>query len=360
MPLTAAVNIVFRTDGGATVGAGHLMRCLALADELRTMDAQPHFIGRAEIGHLLGRVADAGLPLHPLAALPGHRPATEAEDAAQTTAVLAGLGFTPDWLVVDHYRLGRAWQSAVRPLVRRIAVIDDLADRPHDADLLLDQNLDETQGRRYDGLLPRDCRRLIGPRYALLRREFASLRAQRRPSIGECRRVLVFFTAGHDLGETLKAVQGLALHVARRPGAPSLSVDVVAGAANTDRDAIAALCHAHGWRLHDQTPRIADLIARADLAIGAGGASNWERCALGIPALVAILADNQALVAQALHQAGAVRCLGWGHGLTADDYANAMAALDGASLRAMAERAAALVDARGAARVAHELLDAAA
>lgn len=354
------MNIVFRTDGGTTVGAGHLMRCLALADELRSLGAQPHFIGRAELGHLLGRVADAGMPLHPLTALPGNRIATEAEDAAQTTAALAGLGFTPDWLVVDHYHLGRAWQSAVRPLVRRIAVIDDLADRPHDADLLLDQNLDDTQGRRYDGLLPRDCRRLIGPRYALLRREFASLRALRRPATGELRRVLVFYTAGHDLGETLKAVQGLAQHVDWQPVPLSLMVDVVAGSANRDRSAIATVCDTHGWRLHDQTPRIAELIARSDLAIGAGGASNWERCALGVPALVTILADNQALVAQALHRAGAVRCLGWGHDLRPSDYGRAMAMLDAASLRSMSERAAALVDARGAERVARELLDAAA
>ncbi|OYU68356.1 MAG: UDP-2,4-diacetamido-2,4,6-trideoxy-beta-L-altropyranose hydrolase, partial [Burkholderiales bacterium PBB5] len=338
------MNLVLRADGGLAQGAGHLMRCLSLASALRERGAVCRFIGRAEPGHALQLVADAGFALHHLPVEPG--PLDEAADAAATAALLQRWPAS-DWLLVDHYRLGLAWEQALRPWVRRLAVIDDLSDRAHDADLLLDQNLDSGGLRQRPGLLPAPCQRLIGPAYALLRPEFAELRAQHAGPAGRhtaLRRLLVFYTAGHDLGETWKALQGVAGFAAqaRRAGLPPLQVDVVAGPANPQQAEISALCTQWGWTLHGQTPHIAQLMAEADLALGAGGASNWERCALGLPALVTVLAENQAAVAQALHQAGAVRCLGWGHRLSAADYHQALAALDGPTLQALAKRAATL------------------
>jgi spore coat polysaccharide biosynthesis predicted glycosyltransferase SpsG len=237
-------------------------------------------------------------------------------------------------------------------------VIDDLPQRPHDADLLLDQNLPLQDAPAAADRLPPACRTLIGPRFALLRPEFAALRAHRPPRRGDLRRVLVFFSGGDDLGETLKALQGLVL--ARAQGLLKAEVDAVMGESNPGREAIAELCHAQGWTSHCQTPHMAALVAAADLAIGAGGSSSWERCALGLPALLTVLADNQQGVALALHRAGAARCLGWGADLQPADYAAALAALNPALLARMSESAASLVDGLGSDRVAQALLAAAA
>jgi UDP-2,4-diacetamido-2,4,6-trideoxy-beta-L-altropyranose hydrolase len=161
---------------------------------------------------------------------------------------------------------------------------------------------------------------------------------------------LVFFTSGDDQGETLKAMQGIELF------RKTVSVDVVTGSANPDNVGIRKKCAELDWGYHCQIDYMPALIAGADLVIGAGGSSNWERCALGVPALVTILADNQAPIAYALEGAGVIRNLGWNFELQAADYTAALNALSDHDLARMSEKALALVDAQGAERIAKVLL----
>jgi UDP-2,4-diacetamido-2,4,6-trideoxy-beta-L-altropyranose hydrolase len=256
-----------------------------------------------------------------------------------------------DWLIVDHYGLGRAWETALRRVAERILAIDDLG-REHECDALLDQNYPNPAHVQYQGRIPSDCELLLGPQYALVRPEFAALRsislAKPRSPIS---RLLVFMSGTDPVDETTKALEGI-----RLLKKPRLQVDVAIGDGNPRREGIASLCGAlPNATLHVQTMRMAELMVAADCMIGAGGSSAWERCVLGLPALVTILAENQGSITEAVERAGGHRLLGWHHTVRADDYAEALVSLDVPALVRMSEAAAAICDGVGVERVCKRL-----
>lgn len=353
------MRVVFRVDASTRMGIGHLIRCLTLAEVLRERGADVHFICREHAGNLIALLRQKELEVLALPCPANNETAhsddyavwlgvTQAEDAEQTIRALEGD--VPDWLVVDHYGLDVEWERRLRPYVGHIMAIDDFTNRNHDCDALLDQNYSVEGEHRYAGFVPPICKTLLGPGYALLRKEFRLLRERNEARSNELGKILVFFTAGDDQGETLKAMQGVEMFGSAE------RVDVVVGQSNPDNVAIKAKCDKLHWGYHCQVDYMPSLIAQADLVVGAGGSSNWERCALGVPALVAVLAENQALIAQALGSAGIVCNLGWNGGLQAVDYANALNSLNHDRLAAMSGKALALVDAKGAERVADILL----
>jgi len=292
------VNIAFRVDASAQIGTGHFMRCLTLADTLSRFGIGLRFVSRHMPPHFrdqlsargyefadIGSVGDASGP----AGAVGHARwlgTSQAEDAGGAIRALSDRLW--DWLVVDHYALDAEWETMLRPAARKIACIDDIADRSHDCDLLLDQNHFTDMATRYDGKVPAHCQMLLGPRYALLRGEFAELHARSEPRSGAVKRLLVFFGGVDAEDATGTAVEALAgLH------GSGVHVDVVIGRTHPAGSRLAAQCMQHGFELHVQTERMAELMAAADLAVGAGGTAVWERCCLGLPAIVVALAANQ-------------------------------------------------------------------
>jgi UDP-2,4-diacetamido-2,4,6-trideoxy-beta-L-altropyranose hydrolase len=353
------MKVTFRVDASVHMGSGHLMRCVTLAETLRERGVHTGFICREHVGNLIGLLRQKEMPV---AVLPAPETTdssrgngyvdwlgvTPTEDAEQTIKALGGG--RPDWLVVDHYGLDVNWEKRLRPHVGRLLVIDDLASRHHDCDVLLDQNYSIDNERRYAGLVTPQCNVLLGPRYALLRKEFQEMRGRLWPRAQNLKNILVFITAGDDQGETLKAMRGIELF------GKAQRVDVVVGRSNPGNAEINKKCRELHWGYHCQVDYMPALIAQADLVIGAGGSSNWERCALGVPALVVILAENQAPIAQALGRAGVIYNLGWCRDLQAVDYANALTSLNHECLAAMTEKSLALVDAKGAERLADVML----
>jgi len=208
------------------------------------------------------------------------------------------------WLVVDHYGLDARWEDKVRGCCRRLMVIDDLANRPHSCELLLDQNYEDPS--RYQGLVPADCRMLLGPEYALLRPEYAANRGSDSLRRRVLRTVFVFF-GGSDpadlTGKTLKALMA--------PGLIHLKVDVVVGGSYIHHESLSRLSNERGnTTIHGPQLHLADLMMAADLAVGAGGVTNWERMTLGLPSVVITLAENQVPISGLLHQRGIIRLLG--------------------------------------------------
>lgn len=291
------MKVLFRADASRHLGAGHVMRCLTLADELAGRGARCRFLCRETEGHLGALILARGHGLERIPDLADWR-----ADAAACQAALerAGVG-QADWLVVDHYHLDRDWEQALAPRAARLLVLDDMADRPHHCQLLLDQNL-QPPGRYTPWVAP-DCACLLGPDYALLRPGFRRHRpaAPRRPD--QVARLLVFFGGGDESNETGKVLEAL-------PGLPVVA-DVVIGAAHARREALVARCAGlPGCRAHFQVDDMAALMARADLALGATGGSTWERACLGLPALVVSVADNQHPIARAGQEAGLHTWLG--------------------------------------------------
>jgi UDP-2,4-diacetamido-2,4,6-trideoxy-beta-L-altropyranose hydrolase len=296
------MKVVIRADASNDMGIGHVMRCLALADEFTYQKADVSFISRLLPGHVIELVRQRGYPVYTLPApaqdrivpSPGSHQhwlgCSQTEDANQCMPILQQLA--PDWLIVDHYALDESWHQQVRHCQKHLMVIDDLADRKHDCDLLLDQNWFSTAtASRYDNLVPAHCVKLLGPAYALLKPEFGTLRKLLPERDGQVGRVLISMGGGDPTNETLKAVQALMAADLRH-----LLLDVVCGVNHHDMPSLQAAAAERGnTNLYRSLPSLAGLMARADLMIGAGGTTTWERMCLGLPAIVISTAQNQYL-----------------------------------------------------------------
>lgn len=297
------MNICIRTDSSTKIGTGHVMRCLTLADALLALGARVDFVCRDQPGNLNSYVSGKGYVVH---TLPGTENLTWEQDAAQTKARIDSERVMPDWLIVDHYSLDARWESVLRSDKRRIMVIDDLADRRHDCDALLDQNFYPDAALRYRDLVPPHCIQMLGPRNALLRPEFSEAAKYRKKRDGAVSRIFIFFGGSDPTNETEKTLRAF-----RKLRRTDVHLDVVVGNANPDRHKIESLCsQLPNVVFHCQISNIATLMSLADLAIGAGGASTWERCYLGLPALTIVVADNQIETTRALTEIDAVWSLG--------------------------------------------------
>ena len=356
----ATYRVAFRVDASLEIGIGHVMRCLTLGDALREKGAECLFIHRAQIGNMAETIRARGYAVRALpapAAEGGLEDSTEyarwlsvpaAQDAKETREVLGEE--RPDWLVVDHYALDAAWEKELRPVVGSIAALDDLADRPHDCDLLLDQNYFPQAQARYSEVVPQAATRLCGPRYALLRPEYAQARRLIGPRHGPVRRVLVFYGGTDPENETARA-----LRVLGRPEFGDIAVDVVIGANNPHQETLRQQAEQRpGTMVHGPREHLVDLQIEADLAVGAGGTTTWERCALGLPSIVAAVAENQEPFNQCLADDGAICYLGHRKALSDETLAQAVqeAIDDPEMLAAQAERAWRVTDGLGALRMA--------
>ncbi len=291
--LTKPLKTIIRADACAQIGGGHIMRCLTLADELARRGDRCVFAVRPGSVETVPKLAQSG---HEVVILAGPL----SDEASEIEERVGKCG----WLIVDHYGLGAQFEQATRGFAQKIMVIDDLADRPHDCDLLLDQ----TYGRQqedYVERVPDGARLLMGTDYALLRPEFAALRPKalaRRDKCGPVRRILISLGASDPHGVTAKAL------LAVKESGIDVRVDVVIGSGDPAAMGLVEIAQTMPQQIDFRgfDADIAELMYEADLAIGAGGSTSWERCCLGLPTLMIVTADNQEKVAEELAKAGAV------------------------------------------------------
>ena len=363
-------SILIRCDASLLIGSGHVMRCRTLARQLQRCGAEVSFLCRHQPGDLISLLEQEfdvlALPKQSLAACDGLEGrdlygswlgCTQEQDAAQCLEVLARGGIKSiSWLVADHYGLDAHWEAQLLAglsgddAAPQLLVIDDLADRLHQADLLLDQNFfGEATHHRYQDLVPSQCRQLLGPHYALVGPEYAQLHPLVVPRT-ELRRLLVFF-GGVDPDN----LTGRVLEALLDPALANLAVDVVLGLQSPHRQAVEELVARRPCTtLHGALPSLAGLILRADLAIGAGGVTTWERACLGLPSLVVAIAANQVPFLEALAQAGYLQLLGCIDNASTEQIRSALLkklAEDPAS-----ETSTALTDGYGTSRVALAML----
>ena len=310
------MKVAFRTDASVQIGTGHVMRCLTLADALRLEGSECTFICRGYAGQLIDLIRERGhltvmLSEHASWVVDvTHDPLAHAAwlgtdwatDAADTQRAFDSR--TMDWLVVDHYALDHLWEKTMRPFCHHLMVIDDLANRMHDCDLLLDQNLGRV-AEDYCQLVPPHASTLIGPRYALLRPEFATLRqeslARRKPPLLQHLLITIGGIDKENLtGEVLQTLRichlptDLRITVVMGPHAPWLqNVQAISATMPRPTQVLVNVNH------------MARLMTDSDLVIGAAGGTAWECCSLGLPSLVITAAQNQRNGALALQKYGA-------------------------------------------------------
>ena len=303
------MKVIIRTDSSTRMGTGHLMRCLTLAGSLLQEGFEITFICRELPENLSSKVKEKGFQLitlpyndeeqQKLDSLSEHQQWLGAPIEQEIMTMRSALQSMDrvDLLIVDHYALDEKWESAMRPFTKKIMVIDDLADRKHDCDVLLDQNLYIDLGGRYDTLVPKGCKKLLGPKHALLNPaldEVRRYRSEHKLDGGLKIKRIVVFMGGADVGNfTLRIVQQL-LNINL-----DVVIDVVVGSSNTNKNKINQLCKSHdNFIYHEQPANYYHLLARADLAIGAGGVSVLERLFIKLPSIIFIAANNQTEIAR--------------------------------------------------------------
>ena len=338
------MNIAFRVDASSQIGTGHVMRCLTLADELQKVGGRSLFLCRVLQGDLIHFIEARGYDVVRLQIEESNSPSWE-DDACQcVNALIGGV----EWLVVDCYSLDICWETLLRTVAKQIFVIDDLADRPHNCDVLLDQNYYVDSVNRYKGLIPVESSQLLGPLFSLLRSQFMEARSGIRKRDGHIRRILVFF-GGSDLkNESLRVLQAI-----RNMKYPEVCVDLIIGMQNPHRYKLKTFASSLKWiTIHYQVSNMAELIAAADLYVGAGGTTTWERCCLGLPSLVITVAANQIPSTKDLHQLGVLTYLGTSDMVTFNQLSTAIenCVVSPEKMKAQSESGFALVDGLGTSR----------
>lgn len=312
--------IAFRTDASLDIGTGHVMRCLTLADAFRERGAECRFVCRAHNGHLADLIRSRGYDVFSLPpsiektlpTTPGQKSSAAYEswlgvdwetDCFQTSNALAGQRL--DWLIVDHYGINALWECRIRPICCKLMVIDDLADRTHDCDILLDQTFGRHR-KDYSALVPSGCIVLVGSKYSLLRPEFAKMRpfsiARREKPV--LRRLLVTLGGvdrNNATGKVLEALNDCSL-----PEGCGITVVLGSHAPWFHQIRHQAAAMPFPTQVLVNVKNMARLMAESDLAIGAAGGTSWERCSLGLPAVVIKTAPNQEKALRALSRAGAI------------------------------------------------------
>ena len=336
--------IVIRADASAALGLGHLKRCLSLAQALRAQGAAVTLAWRRIDVDCTPMIERAGVVS---CCIGSGRASSELIDARDLLAALPAAAL----VIVDHYALGERWHRVVRAATQaRIATIDDLADRALAADIAIDPNFSSDPAAKFAGRLPAKARLLAGPQHALLAPAYADAP---RCVLNEPVRSIGIFMGGTDAAG-LSAVALDALETIGFPG----RIEIATTQGNPH---LAALLERAAARSNlvitlDQ-PDLAGFFARHDLQIGAGGGATWERCCIGAPTLAVIAADNQRPVLLPLQQMGVLRVIAEEPPTIAAIAAATRELIENPALRrSLAERATALVDGRGAQRVATALL----
>ena len=307
--------IIVRADASQKIGSGHIMRCLVLAEALRDTGMVVEFVTRKNLGNQDAQIKERGLGVHSLSRLydPKLKKPLDGfgkwsnikqyEDANDTINTLCSREVA--WLIVDHYALDFNWETKLRPHVKKLMVIDDLADRIHECNCLLDQNYVNDQ-TRYDHLLSARTIKLLGPKYSLLNKSFTSVPQFDIRSSTQIERVFIFFGSSDPYNLTSTSLVALL-----QPDLKHLYLDVVIGSANPFKAEIKHLVEKHSnAELHIQVTNMAEIMYSADIALGAGGITTWEGMAIGLPSIVITVADNQVAFTRDLSQDGYIQWLG--------------------------------------------------
>ncbi|MFQ3190193.1 MAG: UDP-2,4-diacetamido-2,4,6-trideoxy-beta-L-altropyranose hydrolase [Paraglaciecola sp.] len=376
------MHIAFRADSSNIIGHGHIMRCLTLAHALITQvsqnkqlkDINISFICRNHhhnINHLISQNKFTLITLPQGKAIIKQQDSntwlgcSQEEDARQCITALKSLTtkiIPIDILVVDHYALDEQWHRLVSPYYQQLMAIDDLANRYLHCDLLLDQTL-HRQSEHYLSHVSEHCQLLLGKDYMLLRDEFSilkdqvSIQRQLRSKQLTSANILISMGGGDpdNLSErALLAIAQLCEHY------PNITVNLVLSSQSKYLKKLQQLSSSFSWcTLITDCKNMGDLMLSADIAIGASGATAWERCCLGLPSLITVNAENQQLIAKNLTDVGATINLGWHQEITIDTMANALEKLfnEPKTYLTMAENNLNCCDGLGASRVAKILID---
>ena len=310
------MKAVFRVDASLKIGTGHVMRCLTLASILKKNFVDVSFICREHKGNLINYILESGFHVHALkeSVEPVSKITNYAEwlgvsyeqDAYETIEFLKNRHI--DWMIVDHYSIDIKWEKLVSSYYKKLMVIDDLANRRHCCNILLDQ----TYGRKkndYDFLTNSEAILLLGPKYALLRKEFSELRnltlAKKRNRT--IKHILVYLGGVDSENLTESILDKLKSCSIRETTQITVLMGSQAPFLSKIKTAVKQL--PFSAKLEVDTKHIAKIMSNADLSIGASGSTTWERCCLGLPSIQFCISDNQKFLSQTLNRNNVIKLI---------------------------------------------------
>lgn len=295
------MEVAIRADASDLIGVGHVMRCASLGLRLTAKGHKVHFIASEMNEWLVKMLTEFGfgftrLPIECL---------KDWQLDAQLSALVTENLEDCRWVIVDHYGLDKEWESILRKAKRKVMIIDCESLREHDCDVLLDTSLRSADKDVYKDQLSHRPIVFSGPSYVVFRPEFDEPSLIRSRS-GEISKILVFFGGGEVEGEIRKVISALSLITSR-----TLEVSLVLGKPQPDKRLVDDLLRLNPYLdVIGISLNMANLIKEADLGIGTCGVSALERCALGLPALTVVTADNQRDDSRFLNDVGAIKSLG--------------------------------------------------
>lgn len=301
------MNIFFRVDASQLIGTGHFFRCLTLAHEMIKKKHNVTFVSRHLPEFLKSKLYELNISFKDIKIGEGKKVAGKLKHSSwlETTQKQDATNFKnaiqdADIVIVDHYSIDEEWEIDVSDHTKYLFVIDDLCDRNHYCDFLLDQNLylDRTE-KEYSKKVRSNTKLMVGTKYSLIRDEFIKYKDKLKTRDRSIKNILVFF-GGIDNDNHTK----IAINALKRLNL-DLEIDVVVGKSNQYANEIKDLCNDHNLNFYHQISNIEDLMFKADISIGAGGSTSWERCFMGLPSIIVSIAENQDKISQNIHDFGA-------------------------------------------------------
>lgn len=308
--------IVFRVDASFDIGMGHVMRCLTLAEYLKQEGISVKFICRKVKGDCIQLIEKKGFEVFALTPIEDsiwtYTKENWKQDAKESIEILQD--FDVDYVIVDHYAIDEKWENLIRLYTNKIMVIDDVADRPHECDVLLDQNYYENATERYISFVSEKCKLLLGPTYTLLRPEFLAARKKMGLRNGIVNSIMISFGGSDPTNETMKVLLAI-------KDQEEIQAHVIVGQSNVFKEDIEKICSQYSHlHYYCQINNMAELMIKADLAIGAGGSTSWERCCLGLPSVIVTTAENQVELANNIAKVSVTQYLGHAQNIEVADW----------------------------------------
>ena len=335
--------IFIRVDSSTKIGYGHLIRCLALADTLKK-SFKINFICTNLNGNLISQICKKNFEVFRFNTK--SQRINVKKDAEKTISIIKKYRNKKSLLILDSYILSQEWENRVRPYVKRLIVIDDLMDRKHSCDLIIDQNLHTQMNSLYINSVPKNCVKLLGPDYAILRNQFIAQRKYAKIRSLPLKNILVSFGGSDNENHTLHALTSL------KKLNSDVNVNVVTGTANIGKKIIKNFCKKNfNYNYFEQVENMVKLMQVADLCIGSSGTTTWERCCVGLPAIAIVTSNDQKDIASAVSKNKCIINLGKIKKSDNVNYVRLMKNLKNSELQNMSRNCMKLVDGKGAARI---------
>ena len=348
------INLFVRVDAGKEIGDGHFMRCLTLVKSFKKEIHKIYFISNQLSNHqtkILKKYNFKFFKINGYTKIHNKKIKKKLidEDIRNSIKIIRNYKNHQNWLLIDHYGIDHTWEKSFRRDVDKIIVIDDLADRKHDCDILIDQNYFIGNKNRYKSLVPSFCNQLIGSKYSIIRTEFSKSRNKLKQK-NKMERIMVSFGGSDPNNETKKVL--LALNSLKM----NLNVDVIVGKNNPNKKEIKKICLKNSnFHYYEQIKDMAKFMKKADFSIGGGGSMIWERCYMGLPSIVTILDDNQREITKEMDRLGCLVSIGDYKKVSIKDYQSEIIKMNIEKIKRMSKQCMTIVDGNGIKRICSEI-----